>query len=169
MSTNKTAQFTKDLANKKMQVIKEFNAPVADVWAAWTKSELLDQWWAPKPWKAETKSMDFTEGGKWAYFMVGPEGERHGAVINYKKIESGKSFTGEDAFTDDNGQVNKEMPVMTWHVQFVSVADGTKVTIDITSPTEEGIETLLKMGFQEGFTMGLGNLDELLAKKAAKA
>lgn len=164
MSTNKQAQFNNDLSNKKIQVVKEFEAPVARVWSAWTESELLDQWWAPKPWKAETKEMDFTEGGRWYYFMVGPEGERHGAVVNYKKIVPEKSFTGEDAFTDENGNVNKEMPVMQWLVQFAPVADGTKVTIDITADSQESLETLLKMGFQEGFTMGLSNLDELLAK-----
>lgn len=164
MSINKQAQFTKDLSNKKLLVTKEFEAPVANVWAAWTERELLDQWWAPKPWKAETQSMDFKEGGKWFYFMVGPAGERHGALVNYIKIVPQQSFTSEDAFTDENGNMNKEMPVMNWLVQFAPVADGTKVTIHITSPTEEALQTILKMGFQEGFSMGLGNLDELLAK-----
>lgn len=168
MSINKQAQFNNDLPNKKLHVTKEFAAPVADVWAAWTERELLDQWWAPKPWKAETKHMNFKEGGQWSYFMVGPEGERHGALVNYIKIVPQKSFTGEDAFTDENGNVNKEMPVMNWQVQFNPIADGTRVTIDITSPTEEALQTILKMGFQEGFTMGLGNLDELLAKKGVK-
>ena len=53
---------TKDPGGKKLQVVEEFDVPVAAVWEAWTTPELLDQWWAPKPWKAETKSMDFREG-----------------------------------------------------------------------------------------------------------
>ena len=53
----------KDLPNKKITVTRHFNAPLDQVWKAWTESELLDQWWAPKPFKAETKFMDFKVGG----------------------------------------------------------------------------------------------------------
>jgi uncharacterized protein YndB with AHSA1/START domain len=49
MTVNSKMQIDKDLDNKKMTITRGFNAPVADVWRAWTKSELLDQWWAPKP------------------------------------------------------------------------------------------------------------------------
>ncbi len=59
--------FTKDVANNKMFITREFAGTVEDVWKAWTDPKLLDQWWAPKPWKAETKSMDFREGGRWVY------------------------------------------------------------------------------------------------------
>jgi uncharacterized protein YndB with AHSA1/START domain len=41
--------FTVDKANKKINVEREFAAPLESVWAAWTKAELLDQWCAPKP------------------------------------------------------------------------------------------------------------------------
>ena len=41
--TNNTL-ITKDLANKKLHVTREFGAPVEKVWKAWTESELLDKW-----------------------------------------------------------------------------------------------------------------------------
>ena len=53
----------KDVAGKKITVEREFEASVEDVWRAWTEKELLDQWWAPKPYKARTKTIDFREGG----------------------------------------------------------------------------------------------------------
>ncbi len=37
-----------------MLITREFSASQAEVWKAWTESHLLDQWWAPKPWKAVT-------------------------------------------------------------------------------------------------------------------
>ncbi|MDB5149731.1 MAG: hypothetical protein JWQ57_3751, partial [Mucilaginibacter sp.] len=61
--TNNEAVFTKDLQNKKINVVRTFNAPLNLVWQAWTESDILDQWWAPKPYRAETKLMDFREGG----------------------------------------------------------------------------------------------------------
>jgi uncharacterized protein YndB with AHSA1/START domain len=57
-----------------VKVKREFAAPIDKVWAAWTRAELLDQWWAPKPWQARTKVLDFREGGMWLYAMIGPDG-----------------------------------------------------------------------------------------------
>ncbi len=39
------------MKNKQLKITRDFDAPVKQVWNAWTQSELLDQWWAPKPWK----------------------------------------------------------------------------------------------------------------------
>lgn len=155
-------KFSKDPGNKKITVVKNYKAPVQTVWEAWTTKEVLDQWWAPKPWRAETKSMDFKEGGTWLYAMVGPENERHYAKADYTKIESGKRFEGLDAFTDENGNVNKNMPRTTWHVDFKKSGTGTAVTIIITAETKEALEKQLEMGFEEGFKMGLNNLEEYL-------
>jgi uncharacterized protein YndB with AHSA1/START domain len=47
--------FVVDKQNNKVKVTREFAAPLSKVWAAWTQSELLDQWWAPKPWKAKQR------------------------------------------------------------------------------------------------------------------
>ena len=69
--------YAKDLPNKKMFVTREFAGTLEDVWEAWTDSNILDQWWAPKPWKAKTKTMDFREGGFWLYSMIGPDGSEH--------------------------------------------------------------------------------------------
>lgn len=161
LSTTET-KVSKDLANKKITVTKQFNAPPQTVWEAWTTKEVLDQWWAPKPWRAETKSMDFKEGGSWLYAMVGPEGERHNATVNYTKIDSPNSFEGTDAFADDQGNVNKSMPQTKWKVDFKKSGSGTQVIATISAESKEALEKLLEMGFEEGFKMGLNNLEEYL-------
>ncbi|MGY3214376.1 SRPBCC family protein [Mucilaginibacter sp. HD30] len=46
----------KDLPNKTLHVVREFKGTVERVWAAWTQAELLDQWWAPRPWKPLAKA-----------------------------------------------------------------------------------------------------------------
>lgn len=47
--------FEVDKSNKTVFIIKEFNAGLDLVWDAFTKQEILDQWWAPKPWTSRTK------------------------------------------------------------------------------------------------------------------
>lgn len=144
------------------QAKREFNANVSLVWRAFTEPELLDQWWAPKPWKCETKSMDFNSKGKWEYEMVGPNGERHGAVQVYEEIAFEKSFTGTDAFTDDLGHINETLPVANWKNTFTPTENGTLVTTEARYPNPESLETVLKMGMAEGLSMAQDNLDEIL-------
>ena len=163
MATKETI-YSKDVANKKIKVVREFDAPVEKVWKAWTEAELLDQWWAPKPWKANTQSMDFREGGTWLYYMEGPDGSRHYCRADYETIVANKSYTGLDAFCDENGKINTDFPRMHWKVVFNKSTNGTKVEVEITFTSEADMEKIIEMGFKEGFAAAHTNLDELLAK-----
>ena len=158
----KQSVFTKDITNKKMKIVREFAAPVEKVWKAWTDSKILDQWWAPKPWKAQTKSMDFRPGGFWLYAMVGPNGEKHWARADYKSIENKKQFVVDDYFSDDNGVKNNSAPSMNWEVKFIENENVTTVEVNITFEKDEDLKATIEMGFQEGFTAAHGNLDELI-------
>jgi uncharacterized protein YndB with AHSA1/START domain len=162
MKTNLEFDFSVDKANRKITVKKEFAAEVAVVWDAYTKSEILDQWWAPRPWKAKTKTMDFREGGSWLYAMVGPEGEEHWALASYKSIKPQKGFTGLDAFADANGKINQDMPQSQWNVVFTDKGPSTLVEFEITFDDLAQLETTLEMGFKEGLTSAMEGLEELL-------
>jgi uncharacterized glyoxalase superfamily protein PhnB/uncharacterized protein YndB with AHSA1/START domain len=155
--------FQVDKANKKISVERSFNGPIDLVWSAWTQAEILDRWWAPKPWRAETKSMNFKEGGRWHYCMVGPDGERHWCLFDYKNIVPQKSYSGLDAFCDENAVINMQHPRMQWINKFSSQDEETVVNIDIAFDKLEDLETIIKMGFKEGFTMGLENLDQYIS------
>ena len=157
---------SKDLGNKKLVVVREFDAPLERVWKAWTESSLLDQWWAPKPWKAITKSMDFSEGGTWLYYMQGPQGEKHYCRADFKTIDAPKSFSVVDAFCDENGNPTAELPGMHWKNEFSETDTGTKVEVEISFASEEDLNKIVEMGFKEGFTAAHGNLDELLASSS---
>lgn len=154
--------FTVDRENRKIQVVREFNAPLKLVWAAWTDPEILSSWWAPKPWRAEIKSLNFTEGGRWHYYMAGPNGERQWCLFDYEKIVPEQRYTGKDSFCDENEVMNDEKPKCFWDNKFIAQADKTLVKIDILFDNAAGLDTILEMGFREGFSMGLENLDEYL-------
>jgi uncharacterized protein YndB with AHSA1/START domain len=164
MTVNSKMQIDKDLDNKKMTLTRSFDAPVSDVWRAWTESELLDQWWAPKPWKAETKSMDFRVGGTWLYSMVGPDNTKHWARADYTTIDPKKSFHVTDSFCDENGNKTNDAPSMKWKNSFNEKGNGTEVTVQINFDSAKDLQTILDMGFEGGFTAGLNNLDELLER-----
>ena len=164
MNPDKIFNFTVDKENLTVKVERSFDAPLDLVWSAWTEAELLEQWWAPKPYKAETKSMDFSEGGRWLYAMVSPEGQKHWGLKNFTKINPRKSFTYRSFFCDENGKVNPATTGSTWINSFVESKGITVVTNDIRCETLAHLEAQIKMGFKEGYTAGLDNLEELLAR-----
>jgi uncharacterized protein YndB with AHSA1/START domain len=143
-------------------VTREFDANSDLVWKAWTTAELLDQWWAPKPYRAETKSLDFREGGVWLYAMVSPENEKLWCRADYKNIEPEKQMSWLDAFCDENGKENSEKPRSFRTNVFTENNGITTVSITLQHDSLADIETMIEMGFKEGFAMGMQNLDELL-------
>jgi uncharacterized protein YndB with AHSA1/START domain len=156
--------FTVDKKNNTVNVKREFPASLEQVWEAWTNDEILDKWWAPKPWKAETKEFDFKEGGEWLYAMVGPKNEKHWSKAEFKKIRDKKLLSWADAFCDENGKINTDMPQSVWANTFTEEGGVTTVDVSIKHDNYKDIEEILKMGFKEGFAMGLDNLEELLEK-----
>lgn len=159
------AVFTKDTENKKITVKRNFNATVDLVWKAWTESEILDQWWAPAPYKAVTKRMDFSEGGSWLYAMVAPAGDEIWSQFHFKTIDPKNSFTGNDEFCDEEGNRNNELPGMDWKNVFIPSGNDTTVIVEIIFDKSSDMDVIMKMGFEEGFSMGLNNLEGYLSGK----
>ena len=157
--------FTKDISNKKMFVKREFEGTLEHVWQAWTDSEILDQWWAPNPWKTQTKLMDFKEGGYWLYSMVGPDGSKHWSRADYTKIILLKYFIGIDCFCDENGNKNSDFQSTNWKVEFQKTNLGTQVNVELTFPSEKDLQTMVEMGFEAGFRAAHENLDQYLQAK----
>ena len=160
-NTGKT-QITKNLKEKSILVSRFFDAPIEKVWQAYTDSELLDQWWGPSPWKAETKSLNFEKGGYWVYAMVGPENEKQWSRMNYLSINTYKSIDVEDAFCDENGNLNREMPIGKGRIIFIPEKNGVRVEFKSTYPSEEDLNKLVEMGFEEGISVCYDQLDGLL-------
>tara|TARA_R110002050_G_scaffold243212_3_gene379710 strand:- start:1348 stop:1848 length:501 start_codon:yes stop_codon:yes gene_type:complete len=163
MKNNLLFNFIINKENNTVTVQREFDGSLDLVWDAWTKPEILDQWWAPKPYKTVTKSMDFREGGMWLYYMINPEKDKHWCKNEYQKIDSKKSFTGLDAFCDENGITNYDVPRTLCKNTFSEIKlDKTLVTILATYESLADLEKVIEMGFKEGFSMALNNLDEYL-------
>jgi uncharacterized glyoxalase superfamily protein PhnB/uncharacterized protein YndB with AHSA1/START domain len=158
------AVFEKDLKNKKLIVTRPFNAPVDLVWQAWTDPEILDQWWAPKPYKTETKTMDFREGGHWLYSMVGPQGDRNWCIVDYFTIQQLSNIKCSAAFCDENGTKN-DFPVMQWDQQFTGNGEHTTVKVIIGFDKVEDMEQIISMGMQEGFAAALHNLEHYISNR----
>jgi len=152
------------IVNKETQTVtvkREFLANRDQVWSAWTEPEILDQWWAPKPYISKTKVMDFKVGGRRFYAMISPEGHEHWSIQKYTSISPKTNFKMLNAFADKDE--NPELPGSDWDLNFSEQDGKTKVTITIYNESLARMEKMIEMGFKEGFTATLNSLDTLLS------
>jgi uncharacterized protein YndB with AHSA1/START domain len=147
---------------KTVSITKEFAAGLDLVWDAYTKAELLDRWWAPKPYASRTKAMDFEVGGRRFYAMVSPEGVERWVVQKYNSITPKTNFKFFNAFADEDE--NLQLPGSDWDMSFSGQGNSTKVSISIYNESLERLERMIEMGFKEGYEAQMQNLEELLAK-----
>lgn len=164
---NKTIlfEFTVDKEARLIHVDRSFEAPIDLVWAAFTEADILDQWWAPKPYRNTTLSMDFRAGGRWLYAMISPQDEKHYCLFDYKTVEHQRMYAGMDAFCDAEGNISNTMPRMEWQNQFEDQGERTVVHIEVQLEKLEDLEAIIQMSFKERFTMGLENLDQYIASQ----
>jgi uncharacterized protein YndB with AHSA1/START domain len=170
MTTNLLFDFTVDKATKTVFINREFAADISLVWDAFTKQEILDQWWAPKPWSSKTKFMDFKVGGRRFYAMVSPEGQEHWSIQKFTSISPKTNFKMLNAFADKDE--NPDLPGSDWDLTFSEHPDShrdgpdshrvTKVSVTIYNESLARLEKMIEMGFKEGMTMTLNYLENLL-------
>ena len=147
---------------KTVSITKVFDAPRDMVWDAYTKAELLDQWWAPKPLTSRTKVMDFKEGGRRFYAMVMPDGQERWSLQEYRSITPKTNFKFFNTFADENE--NPQLPGSDWDFNFSEENGKTTVHISIYNESLERMERVMADdGFRLGTESQLKNLEDLLA------
>jgi len=163
MNSNLQFDFLVDRENNTLTIKRAFNASRQLVWDCYTKSELLDQWFAPKPLTTKTKSMDFRNGGHWHYAMIDPEGNEYWGYTEYSNIKPIDSYETLDAFSNEAGEINKNLPRAKWQVTFTDKAEHSLVETIVFYASLNDLEAVINMGMQAGMISTLEKLDELLS------
>jgi len=110
--------------------------------------------------------MDFKVGGRRFYAMVSPEGQERWAIQKYTSINPKTNFKLFNAFADKDE--NPELPGSDWDHTFSEQNEKTTVRITIYNESLARMEKMIEMGFTEGFTMSMNNLEDLLATLSGK-
>ena len=161
MSNNLRFDFTVDKDAKTVYITREFDAELDLVWDAFTKAEILDKWVAPAPFKSKTKYMNFEVGGKRFYAMVSPDGQEGWILQEYKSITPKTNFKLFNVFADKD-----ENPApfgSDWDYTFSETDGITTVQITIFNESLERMERMIEMGFKEGYSASVENLEKVLA------
>ncbi|HHX45167.1 MAG TPA: SRPBCC domain-containing protein [Chloroflexi bacterium] len=159
---------TKDLV-----LTRVIDAPIEDVWKAWTDCEQVKRWWGPKGFTSHTCTIDLRVGGTYLFHMRAPEdqgGQNYYLTGVYKRIvplellEFGQSLADADGNVIDPmetglpADIPKEMRTT---VTFRRVGDRTELTV-----TEHNWEVGEQRDLSEaGMNESLDKLEEALATR----
>ena len=162
MKSNLQFDFIADKNNNTITINREFLANRQLVWDCHTKSEFLDQWFAPEPLIAKTKSMDFREGGHWHFVMIDPDGKEYWNWTEYLTIQPIDYYTTSDAFSNENGKIKSDLPLAKWEVTFTDKNINTLVQMKVIYNSLEDLELVINMGMKQGMISTLNRLDKLI-------
>ena len=148
---------------------RRFRASKQRVWDSYSKRELLQQWWSPEHFSTTIKTFEFRPGGRWHYYMTGPDGTKYWSLAIYTAIHHGVSIEYQDYFSDQEGSNNRSLPSTRARLAFSPDGNETVVTTTLEFASLEALQQLLKMGFEQGFASTCDKLDMLLAEPSPTA
>src|SRR3546814_6539853 len=113
-------------------------APREIAWKVWT--DLKDQWFCPKPWRAEVIEEDLRPGGRSAVRMFGPAGEDTGPMEGvFLEVVTGEKVVTPDDYA--SGWI-QQTPFMTAIWSFADEGEGTRFTARARPGDEIGRATV---------------------------
>ena len=144
-----------------LSITRLIDAPVDAVWRAWT--EHPNDWFCPKPWRAEVSVMELHAGGRSAITMYGPDGEVMPLEGVYLEVVPGRRIVSTDAFT---AGWHPAGPMMVRIDDFADEGGRTRYTAIARHWTAEAKAQHEAMGFEAGWNAATDQLEEV-AKRVA--
>lgn len=142
-----------------INIIRTYDAPVADVWDAWTDPSQAEQWWGPRGWYIKSHSKDLKAGGCWDYTMYGPAGEEYHTKTKYLEVEKHKKLVYDHGGHDDRPGLFRVT------VLFAERDGKTRMDMTMALPTPEAAEQTRKMIKKTGGNSTWDRLAEYVEKE----
>ena len=136
---------------------RDFDAPLDDVYRAWSEPELVARWLGPRRYEMVIEEYDVRTGGSWAYEHKAGD-EAYGFRGVFHDVTPGKSITQTFEFAGAPGHVSLETAT------FSDLGDNrSRVSIHSVYQSIEARDAMVDSGMEGGMTEGFERLDEVLS------
>ena len=153
----------KDLDALSMTVVADFAVSLRRLWDAYADPRQIERFWGPPGWPATFTRHDMAVGGRSAYQMTGPEGERSGGYWEFLSVDPPRSFEVRDGFTTEDGTPNTELPSMRMVFRFEETASGSRLITTTYFASIAELDQLIEMGMEEGMRAAMSQIDAVVA------
>jgi uncharacterized protein YndB with AHSA1/START domain len=146
-----------------MTITSEFDATPERIWQLWADRDQLQRWWGPPTYPATFPDYDLRSDAPIAYYMTGPDGQKSHGWWRILEADKPRSIALLDGFSNPDGTPNDALPTMTMRVTIEDAGVGrSRMAIRTEFPNAEAMERVLAMGMEQGMTLALGQIDEIL-------
>jgi uncharacterized protein YndB with AHSA1/START domain len=156
-----TAAHVTPASDRELVLTRLIDAPRDKVFKAWTKPELLMQWFAPAPWTTPSAELDVRPGGTTMITMRSPEGQDFPNAGVYLEVVENERLVFTDAYT--TAWQPSEKPFMTVVITLADEGGKTRYTARVLHWTVADREAHEKMGFHTGWGQCADQLEKLVA------
>ncbi|MDX2776436.1 SRPBCC domain-containing protein [Streptomyces caniscabiei] len=160
---------TKDFDHATLIVEQTFNVPRQRLWDAYANVDQFAQWWGPEGWETTVKEFNFAPGGKNHYCMKCVDksqgewfGQESWGMMQFENVDEPSQFIYKDYFSDAEGTLKDDMPVMTITMEFIEDGDKTALVTRGVVQSKEQLEQLVNMGMIEGLTSTMDKLEKFV-------
>ncbi|WP_046173493.1 SRPBCC domain-containing protein [Domibacillus indicus] len=148
---------------------REFDAPKALLFKAFSEEEHLKKWWGPRGWILTVCDIDFRVNGIWHYCMKCMD-ENQGDFFGfeswgkgvYQEILQDEKIVYIDYFSDAEGNEAEGMPATQSTLLFEEMEGKTKLINRAEYASQEALQSVLDMGIEQGINETWDRLEEHL-------
>jgi len=150
-------------------VARQFDAPRALVWKAFTEIDRLAHWWGPKGFKLTHAALDLTPGGLFHYGMEAPDGKPMWGRWVFREVEAPARLAFVSSFSNPEGEIGPCPFPMDWPPEVLTeilfTEEGGRTNLHMTgipiNATDAQFQTF--EGMKPSMQMGWGGTFEQLA------
>ena len=145
--------------DKELVMTREFAAPRALVFDAFTKPELVRKWLlGPPGWSMPVCEIDLRVGGSYRYVWRHENGSQMGMGGVFREIVVPERLVSTERF-DESWYPGEAVGT----IVLTERGGKTKLTQTVAYQSREALDAVLKSPMEQGVAMGYNRLEELLA------
>ncbi|BCK88258.1 hypothetical protein MIZ01_2060 [Sideroxyarcus emersonii] len=156
------AQSANSIAGREIVIKRVFDAPRELVWAAWTDSGHIMQWWGPAGFNNETCESDLRVGGRFHLEMRAPDGKVYPCIGTFREIVESERIVYEGEAAEGHPCGAGIPPRATVTVSFAEQAGKTLLTLHTRFASEERKQAASAARFVVSWEDALGRLADTL-------
>ncbi|UDI77574.1 SRPBCC domain-containing protein [Staphylococcus taiwanensis] len=153
------------IKDNKIIFTRTFDAPIKDVFDAYTTKSLFEQWFHPQGGQTKVYRFNPVAGGD-AFFAIEMPEQTSYTLTEYKRVDKPNHVEYFDFFATSQGEKDTTLPGMQIFMDFTSESEQrTSVTSTSVFPSKDAAQQALDMGVEAGMNSTLDQLEKLLKRK----
>lgn len=140
-------------------ITRVLDAPRSAVWKAWTVRAHIEEWWCPKPWRAEFTGFDVRPGGAFDALMRGPNGEKQSVPGSFLDIAQEERIVFTDMLLAGWRPAANPFLGFTAIITMKDAGAGTRYAARVFHRNAEDAKKHAEMGFYDGWGTCISQLE----------